>query len=135
MRLLFVDTAGWMAMADESDPLHRAALRVRDKHLEKAGLLVTTDYVMDESLTLIRVRIGLDAAGAFWEQTSESPRLRWERIDTRRFQAAKEWFFRWKDKSFSFTDCTSFVVMRELHLKKALTCDRHFRDAGFAIVP
>jgi uncharacterized protein len=76
MRLLFVDTAGWMAMADESDPLHRAALRVRDKHLEGAGLLVTTDYVMDEALTLIRVRIGLDAAGAFWGQTSDSPRLR-----------------------------------------------------------
>ena len=135
MRLVFVDTAGWMAMADESDPLHRAAMRIRDKHLEKGGLLVTSDYVMDETLTLIRMRIGLDAARTFWEQTSESPRLRWERIDARRVQAAIEWFFRWRDKTFSFTDCTSFVVMRELHLKKALTCDRHFRDAGFEILP
>ena len=50
MRLLFVDTAGWMAMADESDPLHRASVRIRDGHLEKGGLLVTSDYVMDETL-------------------------------------------------------------------------------------
>ncbi len=135
MKLLFVDTAGWMAMADESDPLHRAATRIRDEHLEKGGLLVTSDYVMDETLTLIRMRIGLDAARTFWEQTSESPRLRWERIDARRAQAAIEWFFRWRDKTFSFTDCTSFVVMRELHIKKTLTCDRHFRDAGFEILP
>ena len=135
MRLLFVDTAGWMAMADEADPFHRPAMRMRDKHLEKGGLLVTSDYVMDETLTLIRMRIGPDAARKIWEQTSESPRLRWERIDTPRFQAAMEWFFRWKDKAFSITDCTSFVVMRELHLKKALTCDRHFRDAGFEILP
>jgi predicted nucleic acid-binding protein len=90
---------------------------------------------MDETLTLIRMRIGLDAARTFWEQTSQSPRLRWERIDTRRVQAAIEWFFRRTDKTFSFTDCTSFVVMRELHLKQALTCDRHFRDAGFEILP
>ena len=135
MRLVFVDTAGWMAMADESDPLHRAARRTRDRHLEEGGLLVTSDYVMDETLTLIRMRIGLDAARTFWEQTSQSPRLRWERIDTRRVQAAIEWFFRWTDKTFSFTDCTSFVVMRELHLKQALTCDRHFRDAGFETLP
>ena len=135
MRLLFVDTAGWMAMADESDPLHRASIRIRDGHLEKGGLLVTSDYVMDETLTLIRMRIGLEAARAFWEQTSESPRLRWERIDARRFQAAVEWFFRWRDKTFSFTDCTSFIILRELHLKKVLTCDRHFRVAGFEILP
>jgi len=135
MRLVFVDTAGWMAMADESDPLHQDSKRLRDEHLERGGLLVTSDYVMDETLTLIRMRIGLEATRTFQEQTAESPRLRWERVDVRRFQAAMEWFFRWKDKTFSFTDCTSFVIMRDLHVKKVLTCDRHFREAGFEILP
>jgi len=90
---------------------------------------------MDETLTLIRMRIGLDASRRFYEQAVGSARLRWERVDVSRFQAALEWFFGWKDKTFSFTDCTSFVILRELGLKKVLTCDDHFRSAGFEIVP
>jgi len=42
--------------------------------------------------------------------------------------------FRHRDKDYSFTDCTSFVVMKELRLKDALTTDRHFRQAGFHIL-
>ncbi len=44
-------------------------------------------------------------------------------------------FFRHRDKDYSFTDCSSFVVMRELRLKEALTTDRHFRQAGFGVLP
>lgn len=80
------------------------------------------------------MRMGLAAARRFWEQAAESPRLRWERVDVRRFEAALNWFLRWTDKAFSFTDCTSFVIVRELHIKRVLTCDRHFRAAGFEIL-
>lgn len=62
-------------------------------------------------------------------------RLRWEWIDPERAERARAWFFRWTDKDFSFTDCTSFAVMRELRLKSALTTDGHFRQAGFQVVP
>ena len=44
-------------------------------------------------------------------------------------------FFRCRDKNCSFTDCTSFVVMRELRLQEALTTDRHFMQMGFHAVP
>jgi hypothetical protein len=44
-------------------------------------------------------------------------------------------FFRYGDKDFSFTDCTSFILMRELKLREALTTDRHFLQAGFGIKP
>ena len=135
MKGLFVDTAGWMCLADSSDPVHEASREVRDGWLEQGGLLVTTDYVLDETLTLIRVRLGLHAAARWWEQVEASSRIRWESIDAARSDRARTWFFRWKDKDFSFTDCTSFVVMRELRLRRALTTDRHFRDAGLEIVP
>src|SRR5881396_4089497 len=52
-----------------------------------------------------------------------------------RAEKARSWFFRWKDKDFSFTDCTSFVVMRELGQRRALTTDHHFAQAGFEMVP
>jgi predicted nucleic acid-binding protein len=98
---LFVDTAGWMACADGADPAHRAAC-------------VATDYVIDETLTLIRKRLGLGAAEAWWEQVDGSSRLRWEWIGVTRAEKARRVFFRHRDKDYSFTDCTSLVVMQEV---------------------
>jgi len=61
MKGVFVDTAGWMACADQGDPA-----------LEQGNVLVTTDYVIDETLTLIRMRLGLAAAKTWWEQLEGS---------------------------------------------------------------
>lgn len=132
---LFVDTSGWMACADASDPAHRRACTARDAALEERVVLVTTDFVVDETLTLLRLRIGLAAAEAWWTQVDGSARLRWERITVERFERARGLFFKYRDKDFSFTDCTSFAVMQELRLKRALTTDRHFRQMGFQVVP
>lgn len=135
MKGLFVATSGWMAMADAADARHEAASRARDAWLRRGVILVSTDFVLDETLTLIRVRLGLDAAARWWDQVEPSRRLRWEPIGKDRLERARRWFFRWSDQRFSFTDCTSFVVMRELALKSALTTDAHFRHAGFTVVP
>lgn len=56
MKALFVDTAGWMAMADAVDSSHLAACAARDDRLLDGGVLVSTSYVMDEMLTLVRMR-------------------------------------------------------------------------------
>jgi predicted nucleic acid-binding protein len=135
MKRLFVDTAGWMAMADAKDPLHASCRIVRDQWLEAGGMLVVSNYVVDETLTLIRIRLGLGAAELWWEQVSESPRCRTEWMTPDRVERAVHWFFRRKDQSFSFTDCTSFALMKELRIEKALTTDHHFITAGFEILP
>lgn len=135
MKGLFVDTGGWMACADGADPAHRRASAARDRALEEGVTLVTTDFVVDEMLTLLRLRLGLRAAEAWWQQIDRSTRLRWERITIERFERARGHFFRYHDKAFSFTDCTSFAVMQELRLTRALTTDRRFKQMGFQVVP
>jgi predicted nucleic acid-binding protein len=135
VKALLVDTAGWMACADGSDPAHGKACAARDAALDAGRLLVTTDYVVDETLTLVRVRLGIAAAETWWAQIEGSSRVRHEAIDALRAEKARALFFRQRDKDYSFTDCTSFVVMRELRLKQALTTDRHFRQAGFLVLP
>jgi predicted nucleic acid-binding protein len=135
MKLLFVDTAGWMACADGSDPVHDKAVAVRDSWLEGGGLFVTSDYVADETLTLLRIRLGIDAAESWWKQVDASSRVRWEYVSPGRADKARGLFFRYRDKNFSFTDCTSFILMRELKLREALTTDHHFLQAGFGIKP
>jgi predicted nucleic acid-binding protein len=93
-----------MACADEADPAHHRALPSRDAALESGTVLVITDYIIDEALTLIRVRLTLAAAEAWWAQLEGSSRLRWEWIGMARAEKACDIFFRHRDKSYSFTD-------------------------------
>ena len=135
MKAVFVDTAGWMACADGNDPAHNASCEARDALLESGHVLITTDYVMDETLTLLRMRLGLAVAKAWWELVKGSARVKWEWIGVERAEKARAAFFRYRDKQYSFTDCTSFVVMQELKIKQALTTDHHFRQMGFQMLP
>ena len=135
MRQMFVDTAAWVAAADSRDTAGSAVREARDQWLLSEGVLTTTDYVIDETLTTIRFRLGLDAAEAWWLQIDGSARLRIESINEPRRERARTLFFRYRDKDFSFTDCCSFAVMRELRIRRALTLDHHFRQMRFEVVP
>ena len=135
MRQIFVDTAAWVAAADSKDAAGSAVREARDQWLSSGGYLTTTDYVIDETLTTIRFRLSLDAAEAWWRQIDNSTRLRIELIDEMRRERARTLFFRYRDKEFSFTDCCSFVLMRELRIRRALTLDHHFRQMGFEVIP
>ena len=124
-----------MACADAADAAHSRCCAARDHALEAGQTLITTDFVVDETLTLIRLRIGLVAAEKWWQQVDRSSRVRWERIDSERFEQARQLFFQYRDKDFSFTDCTSCVTMRELRLTHALTTDGLFLQMGFHVLP
>ena len=135
MRHMFVDTAAWVAAADSRDTAGPTVRKARDQWLASGGVLTTTDYVIDETLTTLRFRLGLDAAEAWWLQIDGSSRLRIESIDESRSERARALFFRYRDKDFSFTDCCSFAVMRELRIRRVLTLDHHFRQMRFEVVP
>ncbi len=89
MKPVFVDTGAWMAMADANDPVHAASRRKRDELLRGGSLLVSSDYVLDETLTLIRMRLSIDSASKWWSQIEGSSRLRWEQIDPMRAEKAR----------------------------------------------
>jgi len=135
MKALFVDTAGWVAAADAAAAKSAAVCRERDAWLAAGGMLVTTDQVCGETLTVLRFRLGLPAAEAWWKQVERSRRVRFESVDAGRAERARALFFRYHDKEFSFVDCTSFVVMRQLRIDAALTLDAHFKQMGFRVVP
>lgn len=135
MKMLFVDTAGWIAASDATDRTNVKVCAARDFWLQEGGMLLTTDYVCNETLTILRFRLGLDAAEKWWTQVEGSSRLRFEAIDLSRAERARSLFFRYRDKDFSFTDCTSFVVMKELRIREVLTLDKHFSQMGFDILP
>ena len=122
-------------MADIADPMHAATRQERDACLQGGGLLVTTDYVLNEALTLIRSRLGQSAAVRWWAQVAASSRLQWEWIGPARVEQARRRFLAVGNTGSSFTDCTSFVIMEELRLCRALTTDRGFAQSGFEVLP
>src|SRR5438309_10565931 len=133
---MFVDTSAFYALADKKDTNHRRA-RAFLAYLQRKGqaLLTSTD-VFDETVTLVRYRMGHRAAVTLGDKLAES---RWCRIvdvmnDTRR--SAWDTFVRYADQTLLLTDCTSFATMRSMHLSEAFTFDRRdFAAAGFVVRP
>lgn len=129
---VFVDTSAFFALTDADDRNHDAAARAL-KRLGKARRgLVTSTYVIDEVITLVRMRLGHRTAVELGERLE---RTRWCHVvevthETR--MVAWQIFVRYDDRSFSLTDCTSFALMRGLGLAEAFTFDRKdFAAAGF----
>lgn len=132
MKRLFVDTGAWYALADRNDPDHQ---RVGDFLKAQTLRLVTTNFVFDESVTLIRYRLGFAAAKTFGEQLLRASIANVLAIGRRDEIRAWEIFTRYRDKSFSFTDCTSFAIMERLKLDSAVAIDDDFRAFGMNCLP
>ena len=128
---VFMDSAGFLALWDAGDEHHAAAIRLQEELVRKRRRFVTSEYVVDETVTLLLVRHSHEAASDFLDTTERSEALRLEWIGPERFHAAAALFRRHADKNWSFTDCVSFVIMRELRIRDAYTTDHHFRQAGF----
>ncbi|MBM3773887.1 MAG: type II toxin-antitoxin system VapC family toxin [Acidobacteria bacterium] len=138
---LFVDTWGWIALEDGRDPSHAAVAAIHRQQSETRAAWVTTDYVIDETCTRLFAQRPFGEAERFFNgifASRDAGHIRIEAIDPDRFQAAWRLRLRYRDKPrISFTDFTSFAVMRELGIRRVLTADAHFEQVrlGFQVVP
>lgn len=132
MKRVFVDTSAWYALADRKDPDHADAAQCLGQW---SGRLVTSNFVMDESVTLIRYRLGHVAAQTFGETLLAGVAARMVAITRRDERRAWQIFSRYRDKAFSYTDCTSFAAMERLHVKAAVAIDEDFRAFGVECLP
>ena len=135
----FADSSFLVARFNIRDRNHRAAIAhvEEQRHAGSDALrLVLSDYVFDETVTALIVRSKRhDLASAAGRAILDSKNLRMVRVESPAFAAAWKLFVRRSDKRWSFTDCTSFVLMENLGIRKAVTFDANFRQAGFAMFP
>lgn len=132
MERLFVDTSAWFAYVNRRDPEHKlvsAAVHAFE------GRLLTSNFVFDETVTFCLYRLGHEAATALGNVLLDSAEVDLIRLTAADEQAAWDLFKERKDKNYSFTDCTSFVLMRRLGIRRALALDADFRQEGFEILP
>jgi predicted nucleic acid-binding protein len=92
--------------------------------------LITSDYVLDESYTIIRHRAGHPIAVQFGDALRESQLIQIEYVTPEIIKGAWKLFKTFADHDFSFTDCTIFALMERLHINTAFTFDTHFKEYG-----
>jgi predicted nucleic acid-binding protein len=130
--VIFIDAGAYVASIVPSDADHAAAVAWFAQNREP---LFTTDYVLDEVLTLLRAR------GAHQQAIEMGERLLLGRqqlyyITLDDLLDAFNVFRNFYDKDWSFTDCTSYVVMKRLGITTACSFDHHFKQFGIvAVVP
>lgn len=137
MRIIFVDTAAWVALADIRDKYHNEAIELLKK-LANTCQFITTNYVFDEVFTILLRNIGYNKTVLYKELLDEMVAMEnldliW--VDERFANDAWQAFCRFNvDKQWSFTDCVSYAVMRKHEILEAFTFDHHFRQMGFIVI-
>ena len=132
MEDVFVDTAAWIALLDESDSLHRKANEILERLSKNNCRLVTTEFV------LLELGDGFSAAGkrekalVFLEELRGSEILRIIPATQNLLLQGWELYTKRPDKNWQATDCISFIVMKNENIAVAFTSDRHFEQAGFS---
>lgn len=131
---LFVDTWGWLTLYDSREARHHDVARFYDRFRSQGGQLYTTDYVLDETLTLLFVRLPFPQAQqamTILDQAIEDGYLLLEWMTPERFAQTEALRLKFQDKPrISFTDLSSMAVMQELGISTVLTGDAHFTHVG-----
>jgi predicted nucleic acid-binding protein len=131
VRPIFIDCSAFYAVLVKRDPAHKQALASFSQLSISKRQLCTTDHVIAETLTLLRARKNSHVCETFYNIVKSSKELEIKSTTRERFQQTVEFFLKYSDKGYSFTDCLSFIVMHDLKLTEALTTDNHFEQAGF----
>jgi len=140
MRAFFYDTWAFIALANSRDAAHEVAADL-DRTLEDEGYVgVTSDYVLDETLTFLNAAAGSKVASAFLDAVLArvaAEDLQLLDVGSVRREQAIAVFRKLapSERRLSFTDATSFALMHELSISHAFTADAHFHRAGRGVRP
>ena len=131
MSAVFADTFYFLALLNPRDQHHQLAhhipaRRVLDIVTTRAVLLELGDAFADTATRAI--------AAEFLQALEDDAGVTIVSLDEQLYAGGLALSRDRPDKSWSLTDCISFVVMRNRGLTDALTGDRHFEQAGFTIL-
>lgn len=136
--MLFVDTSAFLALANEKDNNHISAVRfLEDIKNGNVGIrkIITSDYIIDETLTRIRYSVGHRQAVEWGKDILASNVVERLDVDEEIFGLAWELFETYDDKRLSFTDCTSFAIMKKRGIENVFSFDGDFGRLGFILLP
>jgi predicted nucleic acid-binding protein len=128
----FVDTSAWFSYVNRLDPDHT---RIRSLFQTFQGRLVTSNFSFDETVIVSLYRLG-DRVAVTVSEVLLAPTvvdLLWLTPDDE--HRAWTLSFVRHDKTYSYMDCTSFVLMRHLRIQQTIALDADFQREGFLLLP
>ena len=134
--MIFVDTGAWIALSDKSDQYHKEAVQIYAKLKRQKERFVTSDYIIDETVTRLRYDANHQTAIKFLDliETSQpASTLRIIRIEETLFQDAVSIFRKYDSVVLSFTDCVSFAICQKYKINEAFAFNQHFTMEGIAL--
>lgn len=135
MYSIFLDTGYIIALEASDDQNHEAALQHWSSFSKNLPAIITTSFVFDETVTFFNNRGHHQKSVEIGTNLLKSPTTKFIHVDQILFQEGWSYFKKHGDKTYSLTDCISFVLMKRLGIKTALTFDNHFLQAGFKVLP
>lgn len=134
MRRVFVDTGAWYALKSKNDPYHDFAVKFFKTIYNRHVICYTSDYVIDEAITLTRVRLKNHGVSKILaEELFAETAAKIIYVAPRYLPRALEIYAKYNDQIFSFTDCTTFAIMEDLEIEEALAFDSYFNFESFGL--
>lgn len=130
---IFVDTSALFALVNTSETNHQVAEVTWQTMIADGDELVTSNYIIVESIALIQNRLGLPALQKL--QANLEPLLNVFWLDQDIHDAAVQLLLSTNRRQLSLVDCSSFETMRCLEVNTVFTFDAHFREQGFNVIP
>ncbi len=128
MNALFADTSFFVAYLNPKSAEHELASRYMAEETEP---ILTTEWVLAELGNFLAQRRNRRLYIPLIRALRREERFAILPASSPMFDQGIQLYARRPDKEWSFTDYTSFIVMDEEGLTKALTTDHHFEQAGF----
>ncbi len=131
MKTVFVDTSGFYACLDGTDPFHPQALAAFELVEKERWQLITTNYIVHESWALVQRRLGWEAVETFLNDLL--PRCAIEWVDSSLHEAAAFRCRQLRERRFSLTDAVSLEYMSRNKVTAAIARDEHFERANVVL--
>jgi predicted nucleic acid-binding protein len=133
--VIYIDTGAFLARHLSKDQHHPQANTFWESLHKINEACVTSNFVLDETFTLLGRRAGYNFAAQRARNIYASESLQILRPTRKEELKAIDFFEKYSDQRLSFTDCVSFVLMQSKKIKRIFTFDHHFQLAGFQIYP
>ena len=129
---IFIDTSAFLTILDADDPNNPAAVSVWSEKINTEEQMITTNYVVVETVSVLHRRHGISAVRLFVDDMLPVVYVEWIGMETH--TTALKSVLAGSRSGPSLVDCVSFEVIDKLNIDEVLAYDRHFEERGFRLI-